>query len=136
RFSSSARDFFIGSNQMSWVLSGLSCFMMSFSAFTFTGAAGFAYKYGVLACIIYAGNAIGLVFAGVFIAPKIRQSRCVTYLQIVRQRYGKTTEQLFTWIKIPLYMFAGATWIIGFAIFASLAFGVPLPVTILVGGTV
>lgn len=136
RFSSSAREYFIGANQMSWVLAGMSSFMMSFSAFTFTGAAGFAYKHGFLACAIYLGNAVSLFFAALFIAKKVRQSRCTTYLQIVRQRYGRGAEQLMTWIKIPMYMFAGATWIIGFSIFASLSFGVPLEVTVLVAGAV
>lgn len=136
RFSSSARDYFIGGNQMSWALAGMSSFMMSFSAFTFTGAAGFAYKHGFLASVIYAGNAVALFFAALFIAKKVRQSRCTTYLQIVRQRYGRGAEQLMTWVKIPMYMFAGATWIIGFSIFASLAFGVPLAVTVLVAGAV
>lgn len=136
RFSSSAKEYFIGGNQMSWVLAGMSSFMMSFSAFTFTGAAGFAYKHGFLACVLYLGNAISLFFAALFIAKKVRQSRCTTYLQIVRQRYGRGAEQLMTWIKIPMYMFAGATWIIGFSIFASLSFGVPLEVTVLVAGAV
>jgi len=42
RFSKNTKDYFIGGSKVSWWLAGASCFMMSFSAWTFTGAAGLA----------------------------------------------------------------------------------------------
>jgi len=130
KHSSSARDYFVGGGQMSWPLAALSCFMMSFSAWTFTGAAGFAYQYGFVLLAAFLGNAAGFVFAGIFVAPKARQSECVTPLEIVRNRYGRLAEQFFTWVQIPMFLFNGSIWIAGFGIFASVAFNVPVELII------
>lgn len=48
-----SRDYLIGGNKIPWWLAGASIFMMSFSAWTFTGAAGFAYEYGIRIILIY-----------------------------------------------------------------------------------
>ena len=44
RFNKGASDYFRGGNRIPWLVSGLSCFMSGFSAWTFTGAAGIAYR--------------------------------------------------------------------------------------------
>jgi Na+/proline symporter len=136
KFCSNVKDFFIGGNSVSWWLAGTSCFMMSFSAWTFTGAAGFAYEYGILIILIFYFNVVAYLFVAGFIAHKCRQTRCVTYLQIVYERFGRGAEQFFTWIQIPMMLFGGAIWLMGLATFVSVAFGFPIEYIIIICGTV
>src|SRR4029453_994234 len=42
-------DYFKGGNRIHWLAAGLSSFMSGFSAWTFTGAAGLAYRQGLVA---------------------------------------------------------------------------------------
>jgi solute:Na+ symporter, SSS family len=136
KFCSNVQDYFIGGNRVSWWLAGASCFMMSFSAWTFTGAAGFAYKYGILIMSLFHFNAIAYIFVGFFVAKRCRQTRKVTYLQIVYDRFGRTSEQFFTWIQIPMMLFGGAIWLTGLATFVSVAFGFPMDATIIISGAI
>jgi hypothetical protein len=46
RFNRSAAEYFRGGSRVPWLVAGLSCFMSGFSAWTFTGAAGVAYRAG------------------------------------------------------------------------------------------
>jgi len=130
------KDYFIGGNHVAWWLAGASCFMMSFSAWTFTGAAGFAYKYGILIILLFWFNVIAFVFMGKYIAAKCRQTRKMTYLQIVYDRFGRAAEQVYTYIQIPMMLFGGAIWLIGLATFVTVAFGLPMQTTIIISGTV
>ena len=130
------KDYFIGGNHVAWWLAGASCFMMSFSAWTFTGAAGFAYKYGILIILLFWFNVIAFIFMGKFIAAKCRQTRKITYLQIVYDRFGRAAEQVYTYIQIPMMLFGGAIWLIGLATFVSVAFGLPMQMTIIISGAI
>lgn len=132
----SSRDFLIGGNRIPWWLAGGSIFMMSFSAWTFTGAAGFAYEHGVLIILLFYFNVIAFIIGGRFLAARIRQTRHVTFGQIVHERFGRGAEQFFVWIQIPKLLFGGAIWLLGLAVFVSAAFGVPMTLTILVTGGV
>jgi len=57
RFNRGASDYFKGGSRIHWLAAGLSSFMSGFSAWTFTGAAGLAYQQGVVAILLYVGNA-------------------------------------------------------------------------------
>lgn len=129
-------DYFIGGNKIPWWLAGAGCFMSSFSAWTFTGAAGFAYKNGILIILLFYFNVIAYLFAGRFIAAKCRQTRRVTAAQIIFDRFGRFGEQFFLWIQVPNMLFGGAIWMMGLATFLSVAFGVPMSITIIGSGII
>lgn len=129
-------DYFVGGNKIPWWLAGAGCFMSSFSAWTFTGAAGFAYQNGILIILIFYFNVIAYLFAGKFIAAKCRQTRKVTSAQVIFDRFGRFGEQFFLWIQVPNMLFGGAIWMMGLATFLSVAFGIPMDVTIIVSGVV
>lgn len=129
-------DFFVGGRKMPWWLAGAGCFMSSFSAWTFTGAAGFAYQHGVLMIVLFFCNVLAYLFAGRFVAAKCRQTGQMTAAQIVYDRFGRLGEQFFLWIQVPNMIFGGAIWMMGLATFLSVAFGVPMNATILVSGVV
>jgi Na+/proline symporter len=129
-------DYFVGGNKIPWWLAGAGCFMSSFSAWTFTGAAGFAYQHGILIILLFYFNVIAYLFAGKFIAAKCRQTRRVTSAQVIFDRFGRLGEQFFLWIQVPSMLFGGAIWMMGLATFLSIAFGIPMDVTIIVSGVV
>jgi len=129
-------DYFVGGNKIPWWLAGAGCFMASFSAWTFTGAAGFAYQHGILIVLLFYFNVVSFWFAGSFIAAKCRQSRRVTPAQIIFDRFGRLGEQFFLWIQVPNMLFGGAIWMMGLATFLSVAFGVPMQLTIIVSSAV
>ncbi len=47
RLNRGGSDYFRGGNRIPWLVASLSAFMSGFSAFTFTGMAGIAYKDGL-----------------------------------------------------------------------------------------
>ncbi len=136
KFCSNTKDYFVGGNKVSWWLAGSSAFMAGFSAWTFTGAAGFAYKHGILIMSLFHFNALAYLIVALFLARKCRQTRKITYLQIVYDRFGRFSEQFFTWIQIPTILFGGAIWLTGLATFVSVAFGLPIDFTIIISGIV
>ena len=61
-FNKDDSDFFRSGNKMPWWLSGFSFFMTSFSVWTFTGAAGLAYRAPGVAVSLYLSNALVMIF--------------------------------------------------------------------------
>src|SRR5215831_6032272 len=61
RFNRSASEYFRGGSRIPWLVAGLSTFMSGFSAWTFTGGAGVAYKSGVAAIGLFVGNAFSFL---------------------------------------------------------------------------
>ena len=53
RLAHSMKDYFIGGSKVAWWMVGASMFMQSFSCWTFIGAAGFAYRYGILMIFLF-----------------------------------------------------------------------------------
>jgi Na+/proline symporter len=136
RFISNTSDYFRGGGKMLWWMAGTTAFMCQFSAWTFTGAASKAYEDGPLIMVLFFANALGFFLNAVFFAPRFRQMRLVTSLQGVRARFGKGSEQFFTWVQLPLGILYAAIWLNGLSVFISAAFGVSLSTTIIVVGLV
>ena len=136
RLVKTTKDYFIGGSRVSWQFAGMSAFMMCFSAWTFTGAAGLAYENGIVAIMFFWGNAIAFLFNYLFIAKKIRHTRVVTAVEIIRERYGKITEQLISWIQVPMSVLGGAIWLTGLSIFLSIGIGIPMQTCIIIAGIV
>lgn len=129
-------EYFRGSGRMSWWMVGASSFMGSFSAWTFTGAAGLAYTSGFVVLVLYWGNAFGFFFNWSYFARASRNTRAVTALEAVRERLGHANEQVFTWLQVPFQILQAGIWLYGLAIFCTPVFGLDLRVTILVCGFV
>jgi solute:Na+ symporter, SSS family len=78
RFNRGAADYFKGGNRIPWLVAGLSSFMSGFSAWTFTGAAGLAYQQGVVAILLYVGNAVTFLRGYFLFAVRWRRARVST----------------------------------------------------------
>jgi solute:Na+ symporter, SSS family len=129
-------EYFRGGGKMAWWMVGASSFMSAFSAWTFTGAAGLAYTYGLVVLVLFWCNALGFLLNWTYFARFARNSRAVTALEAVRRRLGPVNEQTFTWLQLPFQILQAGIWLYGLAIFCTPVFGLDLRLTIIVCGTV
>jgi SSS family solute:Na+ symporter len=137
RFIRNISDYFRSGGQVIWWMAGGSAFIVSFSAWTFTGAASRAYGDGWPIMMIYVANAVGFVASALYFAPRFRQLRVITSIQAVRARFGPANEQFFMWLTLPLRIMYAGIWLYGLGVFFSAAFGMDVTRTILLaGGTV
>ncbi|MBS0198249.1 MAG: hypothetical protein JSR77_15960 [Planctomycetes bacterium] len=129
-------DFFRSGCQGTWWLVGVSDFMSSFSAWTFTGAAGVAFEAGWSVCIIFLANAFGFLLNALWFAPWFRQLRATTVPEIIRNRFGAVTQQFYAWTNLPIRILYSALHLSALAIFTSAAFGLNIRDVIVVVGLV
>jgi len=136
KFISNTSDYFRGGGKMLWWMVGSSAFLVNFSAWTFTGAAGEAYLNGPIVITIFLGNALGFLANYYYFAPKFRQMRVITAMQAVKQRFGRSGEQFYTWIQVPISLLSSGVWLVGLSIFISSVFGFSLEWIIICTGVV
>jgi Na+/proline symporter len=136
RFVTNVSDYFRGGGKALWWMVGGSAFMMSFSAWTLTGAASKAYGDGWPIITIYVANSLGFLINALHFAPKFRQMRVVTGIEAVRLRFSKANEQVFTWLQMPLGTLQATLHLNAVAVFFSAVFGFDLSLTIIVLGMV
>jgi SSS family transporter len=134
KFITNTSDYFRGGGQMLWWMTGSAAFMTQFSAWSFTGAASKAYLDGPIILVVYFGNAFGFFLNYLYFAPKIRQLRVISPVEAIEQRYGRASEQFFTWSFIPTSVLYAGIWLNGLAIFFSSVFNFPLEKTIICTG--
>ncbi|HUR60284.1 MAG TPA: hypothetical protein VM029_21345 [Opitutaceae bacterium] len=123
RFVTNVSDYFRGGGKALWWMVGGSAFMVQFSAWTFTGAASKAYLDGWPIIAIYAGNALGFLVNALFFAPRVRQLRVVTGIEAIRIRFGRISEQFFTWLQIPFGLLQAGIWLYALSVFFAAIFG-------------
>ncbi len=136
RFNRGAADYFKGSNRIHWLAAGLSSFMSGFSAWTFTGQAGMAYQGGLVAVLMYVGNALTFLLGYWIFAARWRRARIGTVMEYLVDRFDERTRQAFSWTTIVFQFFIGASQLYGLALFVGPACGWPLGSTILGSGAV
>ena len=136
RFNRGASDYFKGGSRIHWLAAGLSSFMSGFSAWTFTGAAGLAYQHGLVAILLYVGNACTFLLGYFLFAQRWRRARIGTVMEYLVDRYDERTRQAFSWTTIFFQFFTGAAMLYGLALFVAPTCGWPLSWTIVGSGAV
>jgi SSS family transporter len=134
RFNRGAAEYFRGGSRIPWLVAGLSCFMSGFSAWTFTGAAGVAYRSGFAAIGLYIGNALSFLLGYFIFAQRWRRSRITTVMEYLSGRFNSATHQVFSWSTIVFQLFTSASTLFGLSLFVSSACGFPVTWTILGAG--
>jgi len=119
---------------MLWWLVGATTFMSFISAVTYTGAAGKAYETGTFVFVVYIGNGVGFFISYLYFSKRFRQTRVVTAIEVVRERFGKVNEQFFTWMVVPFGVIHGGVWLYSLGIIISTVFGVSMEITVLTVG--
>jgi len=135
-FNKDDSDFFKSGNKMPWWLSGFSFFMTSFSVWTFTGAAGLAYRAPGVAVSLYLINALTMIFGVWFLAGLWRRSRAATIMSYLTERYGVTTNQVYSWTHLAAALVQGGIQLLALGTFISVALGTDLKLTIIGCGLV
>ncbi len=136
RFVHNVSDYFRGGGKAVWWMVGGSAFMVQFSAWTFTGAASQAYRDGWPVMMIYVGNMLGFLLNAWKFGPKFRQLRVVTSVETIRLRFGRASEQVFTWLQLPFRTLQAAVWLNSLGVFISAVFGFDVTLTIVGTGVV
>ncbi len=136
RFNRGASDYFRGANRIPWLVAGLSSFMSGFSAWTFTGAAGLAYRQGVVAVLLYLGNAATFLLGYWLFAVRWRRARISTVMEYLVERFDERTRQAFSWTTVLFQLFTGASMLYGLGLFVASTCSWPLVWTILGSGLV
>jgi SSS family solute:Na+ symporter len=136
RFNKGASDYFRGANRIPWLVAGLSSFMSGFSAWTFTGASGLAYRQGLIAVLIYVGNALTFLLGYWIFAARWRRARISTVMEYLVERFDERTRQVFSWSTVLFQLFTGASMLYGLGLFVASTCDLPLVWTILGSGVV
>ena len=136
RFNRGASDYFKGGNRIPWLVAGLSSFMSGFSAWTFTGAAGLAYQHGMVAVLLYVGNAATFLLGYWIFAVRWRRARISTVMEYLVERYDERTRQVFSWSTVFFQLFTGATMLYGLGLFVASTCKLPLVWTIAGSGAI
>ncbi len=134
KFNKGASDYFRGGNRIPWLVAGLSSFMSGFSAWTFTGAAGLAYKHGIAVMVLYVGNALSFLLGYFIFAQRWRRSRITTTMGYLNERFDERTRQTFSVTTVFFQFFMGASTLYGLGLLVASTCGLPIEVTILASG--
>lgn len=135
-FSKTASDYFRGGGGMLWWVVGSSAFMTSFSAWSFTGGAAKAYETGTFFLLLFICNIIATIVCLVFTAHRFRQLRVISPVEAIRNRFGATSEQIFTWLPLFFQIFFGGVMLYTISVFMSGVFDMEMIPIILILGTV
>lgn len=130
----STSDYFRGGGRMLWWMVGSTAFMMQFSAWTFTGAAGKAFTDGFAVSLVFIANTFSYFCGWAYFAHRFRQLRVDTPTEAIKGRFGQKNELFFSWALIIFTLINAGIWLNALGVFASAVFTTDISVTIIVAG--
>ncbi|HEY9188007.1 MAG TPA: hypothetical protein VIR55_08895 [Ignavibacteria bacterium] len=130
------KDYFSGGNKIPWWVSGISLYMASFSAWSFTGAAGFVYFTGWFGILYFVTWPIGFFFGSQITAARWRRSRVISVVEYTRTRYNKTTQQLIGYVVVINSMFSLGVTLAAVSKVISASLGIDIVTVIIISGLV
>ena len=132
--SKSTSDYFRGGGRMLWWMVGSTAFMMQFSAWTFTGAAGKAFTDGFAVCLVFIANTFSYFCGWLYFAKRFRQMRVDTPTEAIKGRFGPQNELFFSWALIIFTLINAGIWLNALGVFATAAFDADIGSTIILTG--
>jgi len=135
-FNKNSDDYFRGGARTKWWLIGPSLAMSITSAGVFTGVAGAIFESGLAPMASNLGQyAAGILLIG-FMAAWFRQLRKITPAEVVRERFGASTEQFFSYLNMCMQPIYGSFQLLGLSIFVASVFQIPLETMVIILGAV
>jgi len=123
RFNTKTSDYFKGGGHIPWRLSAISLFVSGFSAFMFVGAAGYTYRNGGAALILFS-MAFPAYFLGYFVYGRLwRRTRIDTPMEFLTRRFSPSTTYFYTVLAVIPNVLTLGVWIYTLCIFLSTALG-------------
>ena len=135
-FSANTDDYFKGGSMGTWWLVGMSAFMSSFTAWTFTGAAGMAYESGYSVMFLFLGSSLGYFMNFLFLAPWLRQMRVTTLPEAISLRFGEQTRNFYALYEVPIRILYASMSLYSLGIFCSAVFNYNINYVIIACGIV
>jgi solute:Na+ symporter, SSS family len=135
-FNTGSDDYFRGGARTKWWLMGPSLAISIVSAAVFTGSAGAFYEGGLAPLALNFGQWTAGLLLVLFMAGWFRQMRRMTPAEVVRDRFGKPTEQFFAYLNMTTGPIFGAFNLLGLSIFVAAVFQISLFITIPVLGAI
>ena len=89
-------DYFKGGGKIPWFLAGVSNWVSGFSAFMFVAAAGFTYKNGIGAAVIFTSAAWAYLIGAWYFAGRWRRARINSPLEFLTRRFSPSTTYFYT----------------------------------------
>lgn len=130
----STSNYFRGGGRMLWWMVGSTAFMMQFSAWTFTGAAGKAFTDGFAVSLVFFANTFAYFCGWAFFAHRFRQMRVDTPTEAIRRRFGNQNELFFSVTLIIFSYINAGIWLNALGVFSSAVFESDLSLTIIFTG--
>ncbi|MEK6754808.1 MAG: hypothetical protein AABZ02_01510 [Bacteroidota bacterium] len=96
KINKSGKEYFAGGSMIPWWVSGMTLYMANFSAWTFTGAAGFAYATGWFAILYFATWSVAYYVGSQITASKWRRTRSISPVEYTYTRFNFTTQQFLS----------------------------------------
>jgi SSS family transporter len=90
------KEYFAGGSMIPWWVSGMTLYMANFSAWTFTGAAGFAYTTGWFAILYFCTWSVSYFVGSQVTAAKWRRTRSISPVEYTYTRFNFTTQQFLS----------------------------------------
>ncbi len=132
----STSDYFRGGGRMLWWMVGSTAFMMQFSAWTFTGAAGKAFTDGFAVSLVFFANAFSYFCGWAYFAHRFRQMRVDTPTEAIGRRFGGGNELFFSCALIVFTILNAGIWLNALGVFSSAVFQADINLTIVFIGMV
>ncbi|MBL9189829.1 MAG: hypothetical protein JNK23_20275 [Opitutaceae bacterium] len=132
--SKNTSDYFRCGGSMPWWITGSSAWLVTFSAWTFVGAASEVYRSGLKVLLLFYAAIPALIVVAWITAVRFRRMRVVTWMEAVRERFGPVSEQFYTWIKVPVELMKAGIGLMTIAVFMAAVFNVPINWVIVILG--
>jgi len=89
-------DYFKGGGKIPWFLAGVSNWVSGFSAFMFVAAAGFTYRYGLGAVVVFTSATWAYLVGAFYFASRWRRARINSPLEFLTRRYSSSTTYFYS----------------------------------------
>jgi solute:Na+ symporter, SSS family len=130
------KEYFTGGNMIPWWMSGLSLYMGNFSAWIFTGAAGFAYSAGLFTTLYFAISPIAYLIGTSMTAKRWRRTRSISPLQYTYTRYNITTQQFMGFVIATNFILSAGVQLASTCKLFAPVIGIDLTLIVLLIGTI
>lgn len=116
-------DYFKAGGKVPWFMAGVSNWVSGFSAFMFVAAAGYTYKHGSGALILFTAAFWAYLAGYWYFAPAWRRARIDAPLEFLTRRYSPSTSYFYTIMSILPQVLGIAQGLYILCIFVSAALG-------------
>ena len=116
-------DFFEAGGQVPWFMAGVASWVAGFSAYMFVAAAGYTYRHGAGAVLIFTCGFWAYLAGYFYFAARWRRARIAAPLEFLTKRYSPSTTYFYTVTAIIPQVVGIAQGIYILCIFVSAALG-------------